>query len=73
MNEIALKIIKMLGDELQIEKDRNKELKKQLEEEHKACVGAKKEVNYWWDRYLKTKHGKDAKGEIPYPEVMLYK
>lgn len=70
MNEIALKIIKMLGDELQIEKDRNKELSKQLEEEHKACVGAKKEVNYWFDRYLKAKHGEDAKGEIPYGDTL---
>lgn len=35
MNEIALKIIKMLGDELQIEKDKNKELRRQLTEKQR--------------------------------------
>ena len=49
---------------------KNEELKKQLEEEHKACAGAKEEVNYWFDRYLKTKHGKDAKGEAPHPDII---
>ena len=35
MNEIALKIIKMLGEELQIEKEKNEELRQQLTEKQR--------------------------------------